>query len=77
MGFSPGVAAPEWCLQAPGRVPLKNEGRLSQGWLWSGFSPQGRLVQWVFPEGDGYHMNDVRWTQGGRRGGGSQLAERV
>ena len=37
MGFSPGVAAPGWCLQAPGMVPLKNEGRFHQGWLWSGF----------------------------------------
>ena len=29
MGFSPGVAAPEWCLQDPGKVPLKNERRFT------------------------------------------------
>ena len=51
MGFSPGVAAPEWCLQAPGKVPLKNERRLRQGWLWSGFPSQERLKQWMFHDG--------------------------
>ena len=46
MGFSPGVAAPKWCLQAPGKVPLKNEGRLSQGRLWRGFHEGGWLCGW-------------------------------
>ena len=46
MGFSPGVAALKWCLQAPGKVPLINEGRVSQGWLWSWFHEGGWLYGW-------------------------------